>query len=126
MKKAMAVRMVNEYGAPSVCFEIDGNAALLDAGELDGLIEELGRMRAGMQPTVPHRPSRTHQYAMEMNPSWYIERTPLNDAAALFLRHSGLGWACFALPVESLQKLAEALYTYSCENSIVQPYLTLN
>ncbi|WP_321817088.1 MULTISPECIES: hypothetical protein [unclassified Paraburkholderia] len=126
MKKAMAVRMINEYGAPSVCFEMDGNAALFDAEELDGLIEELCRMRSTMRPGVPHTPSRTHQYVMEMNPSWYTERTPLFDGAALFLRHSGLGWACFALPVESLQKLADALYMHIRENRAMQPHLTLN
>jgi hypothetical protein len=126
MKKTMAVRMINEYGTPTVCFEIDGNAALLDAQELGGLIEELSLLRANMQPGVPNTPSLTHQYVMEMNPSWYTERAPLFDGAALFLRHSGLGWACFALPTESLRKLADALNKHILEDSAMQSHLTLN
>lgn len=126
MKKAMAVRMINEYGAPSVCFEMDGNAALFDAEELDDLIEELSRLRSAMRPCVPETPSRTHQYVMEVNPSWYTERAPLFDGAALFLRHSGLGWAGFALPLESLQQLADALNAHIRERDTMQPHLTLN
>ncbi|WP_321853967.1 hypothetical protein [Paraburkholderia tropica] len=126
MKKAMSVRMINEYGAPSVCFEVDGNAAFLDTEELDALIEELARMRSGMRPGVSDTPSRTHQYVMEINPSWYTELAPLFDGAALFFRHSGLGWTCFALPADSLKKLADALDAHIHEHNTMQPHLTLN
>ncbi|WP_321871564.1 hypothetical protein [Paraburkholderia tropica] len=109
MKKAMAVRAANEYGDMSICFEMGGNTALLSAAEVDELIEELGTIRSSMRPGVPDMPVRTHQYVMEINPSWHTELHPLFDGAALFLRHSGLGWTSFALPLESLRKLSGAL-----------------
>jgi hypothetical protein len=44
-----------------------------------------------------------------MDPCWHSEKHPLYEGAVLFLRHSGLGWAGFALPTHSLTKLHEAL-----------------
>lgn len=66
-------------------------------------------MRATMRPEVPKEPLRTHQYVIEIDPCWHTEKHPLDDGAVLFLRHSGLGWAGFALPTESLARLHHAL-----------------
>ncbi|MDR3099890.1 MAG: hypothetical protein LBV73_22840, partial [Paraburkholderia sp.] len=105
MHKPMSVELVNEYGEHTVCVKVDGHAALLDAGEVDGLIETLGKLRATLRPAVPEQPLRTHQYVLEIDPCWYTERNPLFDGAVVFLRHTGLGWAGFAIPTESLHRL---------------------
>jgi len=73
------------------------------------VIEHLSALRATMRPEVPKEPLRTHQYVIEIDPCWHTEKHPLHDGAVLFLRHSGLGWAGFALPTESLAKLHHAL-----------------
>jgi hypothetical protein len=109
MSKPMSVELVNEYGEHAVCVKVNGNAALLDAADVDSLIEELAKLRAQMRPAVPEQLSRTHQYAIEMDPSWYTERNPLFNGAVVFLRHTGLGWAGFAIPDESMHRLKAAI-----------------
>ena len=109
MSKPMSVELVNEYGEHAVCVNVNGNTALLDATEVDSLIEELGKLRAQMRPAVSAQLSRTHQYVIEMDPSWYTERNPLFDGSVVFLRHTGLGWAGFAIPTESMQRLKAAI-----------------
>lgn len=109
MHKPMLVELVNEYGEHAVSVSVNGNAALLDAADVDGLIEELAKLRAQMRPAMPDTPSRTHQYVLEIDPCWYTERNPLFDGAIVFLRHTGLGWTGFAIPTESLQRLTAAI-----------------
>ncbi|MBN3813696.1 hypothetical protein EHZ19_25175 [Paraburkholderia bannensis] len=109
MQKPMSVELVNEYGEQALCVKVDGNTALLDAAEVDGFIEELSKLRASMRPAVPDQPLRSHQYVIEIDPCWYTERNPLFDGAVLFLRHTGLGWAGFAIPTESMHRLKDAL-----------------
>ncbi|SDH14236.1 hypothetical protein SAMN05216466_107250 [Paraburkholderia phenazinium] len=106
---AMTIEMMNEYGDNAVRVAIDQNAVLLGAQEVDAVIERLSLIRAAMRPEVPKEPSRTHQYVIEMDPCWHTEKHPLYDGAVLFMRHTGLGWAGFALPTPSLAKLNEAL-----------------
>jgi hypothetical protein len=109
MSRPMNIERVNEYGRNAVRIDVSGNAVLLDAAELDALIERLAVLRATMRPEVPTVPLRSHQYLIEINPCWHTEMPALNDGAVMFLRHSGLGWAGFALPTESLAKLHHAL-----------------
>ncbi|WP_309249215.1 hypothetical protein [Paraburkholderia sp. CNPSo 3281] len=109
MQKPMSIELVNEYGQHAVCVKVGGQAALLDAPDVDGLIEELSKLRALMQPAVPEQPLRSHQYVLEFDPCWYTERNPLFDGTVVFLRHTGLGWASFAIPTESMHRLKAAL-----------------
>lgn len=115
MHKPMSVELINEYGQHAVCVKVNGQAALLDAANLDSLIEELAKLRARMHPAVPDHPSRTHQYVIEIDPNWYTERNPLFDGVVVFLRHTGLGWAGFAIPTESIHRLHAALAAHEAE-----------
>nr|WP_144154297.1 hypothetical protein [Paraburkholderia sp. BCC1885] len=105
----MSIEMMNEYGTHAVRVAIGEAAVLLEAQEIDAVIERLSLMRAAMRPEVPKEPSRTHQYVIEMDPCWHTEKHPLYDGGVLFMRHSGLGWTGFALPTSSLATLTEAL-----------------
>lgn len=105
----MSIELINEYGANAVRFAIEENSVLLEPQELDAVIERLALLRAAMRPEIPKEPSRTHQYVIEMDPCWHTEKHPLYEGAVVFMRHSGLGWAGFALPTQSLSKLSEAL-----------------
>lgn len=109
MTRPMSIEKVNEYGHNAVRIDIEGRAVLLDASDLDSVIEHLSALRAMMRPEVPKTPVRTHQYVIEVDPCWHTEKHPLHDGAMLFLRHSGLGWTGFALPVESLAQMHQAL-----------------
>jgi hypothetical protein len=109
MSRPMSIEKVNEYGKNAVRIDIDGSAVLLEVADLDALIEHLGALRATMRPELPMAPVRAHRYVIEVDPCWHAEKHPMSDGAVLFLRHSGLGWAGFALPTESLVKLHHAL-----------------
>jgi hypothetical protein len=109
MARPMSIEMVNQYGKNAVRVAIEETSVLLEAQDVDAMIEHLSLIRAAMQPEVPREPSRTHQYVIEMDPCWHSEKHPLYDGAVLLLRHAGLGWAGFALPTHSLAKLSETL-----------------
>lgn len=109
MTRPMRIEMVNEYGKQTIMVSIENASALLDPDDVDAVIQYLSLLRTSMRPAVPDSPSRDQQYVMEMNPCWYTERHPLYGGAALFLRHTGLGWVSFALPPHSLVKLHESL-----------------
>jgi hypothetical protein len=105
----MTIEMINEYGTHAVKVGIDDRHVVLEAEEVDAVIERLALIRASMRPEIPREPSRSHQYVIEMDPCWHSEKHPLYEGAVLFLRHSGLGWAGFALPTHSLVTLKDAL-----------------
>jgi hypothetical protein len=106
---SLTIEMINEYGNNAVRLTVDQAAVSLEAHEVDAMIERLSLIRASMSPEVPKLPSRTHQYVIEMDPCWHTEKHPLYDGAVLFMRHTGLGWAGFALPTPSLANLHDAL-----------------
>jgi hypothetical protein len=105
----MTIEMINEYGKHAIKVGIEDRNVVLEAEEVDAVIERLSLIRASMRPEIPKEPSRTHQYVIEMDPCWHSEKHPMYDGAVLFLRHSGLGWAGFALPTQSLTQLKEAV-----------------
>ncbi|ABC38419.1 hypothetical protein [Burkholderia thailandensis] len=109
MSRPMSIEMVDERGKKTVMVSIDQASVLLDPEDVDAVIQYLSLLRASMQPAIPEVPPRSQQYVMEMDPCWYTEKHPLYDGAVLFLRHTGLGWASFALPTHSLAKLHESL-----------------
>jgi hypothetical protein len=109
MTRPMKIEMVNQYGKNAVRVAIEQTSILLEVEDVDAMIEHLSLVRASMRPEVPKEPSRTHQYVIEMDPCWHSQQHPLYDGAMLFLRHTGLGWAGFALPTHSLAKLSETL-----------------
>ncbi|MFP3588232.1 hypothetical protein SCB29_32020 [Paraburkholderia sp. SIMBA_055] len=109
MSRPMSVEVVNAYGRQSVRIAIDDAAVLLDAEDVDAVIQHLGYLRAAMRPEVLKDPPRGQQCVIEMDPCWHSEKHLLYDGAVLLLRHSGLGWAGFALPPHSLQQLCGAL-----------------
>ena len=109
MQRPMSIDLANAYGEHAVCVKINGQTALPEACDVDGLIEELSELRVHMQPAVPEQPLRTRQHVLEIDPCWYTERSPLFDGAVVFLRHIGLGWAGFAIPTESIHRLKATL-----------------
>jgi hypothetical protein len=123
---ALTIEMMNEYGTPAVRITVDEASALLETHEIDAVIERLSLIRAAMRPEVPKEPSRTHQYVIEMDPCWHTEKHPLYDGAVLFMRHSGLGWAGFALPTSSLAKLNEALTNHLHTLELEEAHAVMN
>ncbi|NTZ83039.1 hypothetical protein FCJ61_08545 [Burkholderia metallica] len=109
MAQPLSIKMIEERGKPVVLMSIERGAAVLDPEDVDAVIQYLSLLRASMQPAVPERPPHAQQFVTEMDPCWYAERHPLEGGVVLLLRHSGLGWASFALPPRSLERLHGSL-----------------
>jgi hypothetical protein len=110
MEHKLLVEPVQDSGHQAVRFNIGANAVILDVNELDALIEHLGMVRSGLTPALPNEPSHTHNYAIEIDPCWYLDKNPLFDGIELLLRHTGLGWTGFAIPQSSLERLQDAIF----------------
>ncbi len=85
--------------------ETGDDFVLLSAPEVDGLIDDLARLRAAMQPAVlmEHTPVE-----WEMSPRWSVTRDA--DQRMLSMRQSGKGWLSFMLSDSEARDLAHALH----------------
>lgn len=112
----LKLEVVNQYGENSLLLSVEESRVLLDATEVDALIDSLSDYRTAMHPVVPTSLSKSHKYVIESNPSWHLEGNPLLDGAVLFMRHTGFGWSGFAIPRASLKRLIEIVSMYAGGN----------
>lgn len=80
---------------------------LLDAADLDDLIQRLGVMRAALADAVPERLEPSARVAAIKDPAWWCQ--PRADDIAVCFRHPGFGWLAFGMPRREAAKLAEWL-----------------
>ncbi|WP_175882816.1 hypothetical protein [Burkholderia sp. BCC0044] len=109
MAQPLNIKMIEERGKLVVLMSIERGSAVLDPEDVDAVIQYLSLLRASMQPAVPERPPHAQPFVTEMNPGWYVERHRVQGGVVLLLRHSGLGWASFALPPHSVERLHGSL-----------------
>jgi hypothetical protein len=109
VKAALNIEPVNAYGKPGLRVTVETGSVILDVPTVDALIEELGRLRSDMQPCVSEQADTKKPFLVELDPSWHAQSNPLFDGSVLLLRHSGLGWTCFAIPRPSLERMIETL-----------------
>lgn len=105
----LKLELLNQYGAHSLLVSMEESQVLLDPSEIDALIENLSSYRTKLQPAVPTSISKSHKYVIETNPIWHTEGNPLLDGAVVFMRHTGFGWAGFAIPRASLKRFIETV-----------------
>jgi hypothetical protein len=82
------------------------------AGELEGLIEQLSALRAQMSPAVPTAPPMTNRTedsaAARSRGDPLVQVAVMRDGMTRFwIRHGGLGWFAFNLPVQRATQLAQ-------------------
>lgn len=81
------------------------------AEELERLIQELSRLRAGMSPPVPMAPGsepREDPAAARAGGDPCVQVAVMRDGMTRFwVRHEGLGWFGFNLPVDRARTLAQ-------------------
>ena len=82
------------------------------APELERLIAELSEMRAAMYPAVPMAPVTTNPAedpaAARARGDPCVQVAVMRDGVTRFwVRHAGLGWFAFNLPVDRARTLAE-------------------
>jgi hypothetical protein len=88
--------------------EIQGS---YDAAHLELLIAELSALRAAMEPAVPAMPPMTNNTedaaAARARGDPFVQVAVMRDGVTRFwVRHGGLGWFGFNLPVERANLLA--------------------
>lgn len=108
MTQEIELKMVNEYGDPSLLVTIGGESAALATDELEQLIETLGLFRADLAPAPDETVSTSDRFAVEWNVEWRLHYNPLFDGALLFLRHTGFGWTGFGLPFAEMDLFMNA------------------
>lgn len=101
------LEIVNEYGANALMLKLGNSRVLLDPASISELIEALGQARAELLPAVPAQVPRDQQFPVETEPRWKTIVDPAFAGVLLFLRHSGFGWAGFAIPLASAHRLLE-------------------
>jgi hypothetical protein len=81
----------------------------LDASELDGLIANLGDVRASMLDEVPKELDRGSRAPAVEDPVWRYASIPGRSEKTLALRHPGLGWIAFLFPDPEARSIAKYL-----------------
>ena len=92
-----------------------GVEGVLDAADLDDLIQRLGIVRSAMSDKVPERLEPSARVAAIRDPAWWCQ--PRTEDCAVCFRHPGFGWLAFGLPWREAKKLAEWLVKGPPENA---------
>jgi hypothetical protein len=82
----------------------------LDAAQLERLIHRLAECRANLADEVPREYVRLEQSAgIVIDPTWSVLAEADESNKVLALRHPGLGWLPFILPVHQQTTIAKVL-----------------
>ncbi|PRH46381.1 hypothetical protein C6V05_20850 [Burkholderia multivorans] len=73
--------------------------------DVSALIAALADIRQQLQPPIPTELRTGQTIATEAAPAFYTEPNDMVDGSTLVLRHAGLGWISYSVPLESLKKL---------------------
>ena len=75
-----------------------------EAAELEEIIRDLAKVRAGMLPAVPTSPDTDCEPLEQCEPLFKI-RTLAGDGVRIWLRNEGFGWLAFTLTANDLASL---------------------
>jgi hypothetical protein len=81
----------------------------LDAGDIDGLLKNLGELRAMMQPAHPLYFQKDQDTNFIVDPRWEWEHEPMLDQGVLRIRDPRFGWLHYVISGDTARKLAEIL-----------------
>lgn len=95
---------------------------------LEKLIEELSSLRASMLPAVPMAPTTTNSAedaaAARARGDPCVQVAVMRDGVTRFwVRHAGLGWFAFNLPVERAHMLAEYILSLTTQRERREEFL---
>jgi hypothetical protein len=80
-----------------------------EAPDIEGIIELLAQMRAGLADEVPRERDPNIRGRVVRDPVWQPLKHRVLGGRLLALRHPGLGWLHFVFPEEEARKVAAAL-----------------
>ncbi|CUK14606.1 hypothetical protein RUE5091_03773 [Ruegeria denitrificans] len=78
---------------------------LLDAAEVESWIRNLASLRAQMTEQVAPALDPSFRIEGPFDPAWRIPKDPQDGVRLLALRHPGLGWVAYGLPVKEAKKI---------------------
>ena len=79
----------------------------LDAVEIDDMLQQLGQLRAMMQPEHPVEVPA--QFSTVFNPAWICEHEPVLAHSVLHILDPRYGWLHYAVPRDVAGELAATL-----------------
>jgi hypothetical protein len=82
---------------------------ILDPPELEQFIDQLQLARAALSDAVPSDLDIGTRLAVQIDPRWAVRHDPDRDMKVLALRHPGLGWMGFLLPLHEAEAMAKVL-----------------
>ena len=87
---------------------------VFDAGAIENLIAELSQLRAAMSPAIPAMPPMTNNTedaaAARARGDPFVQVAVMREGVTRFwVRHGGLGWFGFNLPVDRANLLANCI-----------------
>ncbi|HBO78681.1 hypothetical protein [Cupriavidus sp. UBA2534] len=97
-------------GSQEVEITHKGQTTRFTASDLSDYIAALAQVRESLRPPVRTQDPQAGETVQAIaDPRWWMSSEAFVGGALLQLRHPGLGWLAFALPLQSLQALhAEA------------------
>lgn len=95
----------------------------LEAADIDALIAELSQYRSTMAPEVPRQLAKSTNVAGIRDPMWILRAPPGSTDRVLLVRHPGLGWLMFQLPVAEATRLGHALLPHRSQHTADEPQL---
>lgn len=84
-------------------------ASLLEAADLEDLLDNLARARAALRDEVPHDLDIGQRVIGVPNPPHHVLHGPSGTGCILAIRHPGYGWLHYMLPPAAATELARAL-----------------
>jgi hypothetical protein len=104
----------------AIILEVNGDknaSIMLEAAEVERLVQRLGRLRSALRDEVPNEPKTESGvgYVVVNDPAWRTEKRQLPplDGILLKLRDPGLGWLRFLLPHHEAASLGSWLYEHA-------------
>lgn len=117
MAKAELIRKLSsDKQATTLEMHVDGVPMahmIFEAAELEGLIHDLGRGRAAMEEAVTPELDPGMRLEVIVDPVWRTMSDAEHGGSVLALRHPGLGWTSYFLPVKEARALAASLVDQS-------------
>jgi hypothetical protein len=108
----LTVELVDDNGARRLSWNTGDPTVSVGAQHLDEMIGTLARLREQIAPPVSiGDPAPDVPPEAKIDPQWWIGPETFVGGAMLKIRHPGLGWLAFAIPLDNLHKLHAGIGT---------------
>ncbi len=101
---------VSDDGSHMELRDRSGAVSRLSAEQVDALVRDIARRRAGMRPVQPAEPPLDRdQIHTADNLLWTVQPSPRQPAVEICVQHPGLGWLILSLLRAQVEDLTASL-----------------